>query len=85
MSQLAREIMISRPLLYMHLKRLERAGLVSCKIEVSTDGKAMNFYKVTPFALHLNPDSIAEAVKTLTKKKPGSTISDAADEKEDNK
>jgi len=73
-SQLAREVMISRPLLYMHLKRLENAGLVTSKMELSEDGKAMNYYAVTPFALHLSPESIAEAVKTLTFKKPGGTV-----------
>ena len=30
-SQLAREVRISRPLLYLHLKRLEQAGLVTSK------------------------------------------------------
>jgi DNA-binding transcriptional ArsR family regulator len=33
-SQLAREAKISRPLLYMHLKRLEAAELVSSKMEL---------------------------------------------------
>lgn len=84
-SQLAREVMISRPLLYMHLKRLETAGLVTSKMELSEDGKAMNYYEVTPFVLHLSPERIAEAAKTLTVKKTGSTTSDAINEKGDNK
>jgi DNA-binding transcriptional ArsR family regulator len=50
-SQLAREARISRPLLYMHLKRLETAGLVTSRMELSEDGKAMNFFEVTPFVL----------------------------------
>lgn len=84
-SQLAREAKISRPLLYMHLKRLEAAGLVTGKLELAEDGKAMNYYEVTPFTLYLNPESIAEAVKTLTIKKTGSTTSeDAISEKGDN-
>ncbi len=69
-SQLAREVMISRPLLYMHLKRLENAGLVTSKMELSEDGKAMNYYEITSFVLHLSPESIAEAVNTLSIKKP---------------
>jgi DNA-binding transcriptional ArsR family regulator len=84
-SQLAREAKISRPLLYMHLKRLEAAELVSSKMELSDDGKAMNYYELTPFALHLNPESIAEAVKTLTIKKPGGTTSGTAGKKEENR
>ncbi|NLF46449.1 MAG: winged helix-turn-helix transcriptional regulator [Syntrophomonadaceae bacterium] len=83
-SQLAREIMISRPLLYMHLKRLENAGLVTSKMELSEDGKAMNYYEALPFLLHLSPENISEAVKTLTIKKTGGEA-DAANEKGDNK
>ncbi len=80
-SQLAREVMISRPLLYMHLKRLEKAGLVTSKLELSEDGKAMNYYEVKPFALYLNPESITEAVKTLTLTKPGDPAADTNHEK----
>lgn len=83
-SQLAREAMISRPLLYMHLKRLENAGLVTSKMELSEDGKAMNYYEVIPFALNLDSEIITQAVKTLTIKKTGSTTLDDANEKGDN-
>lgn len=65
-SQLARELMISRPLLYMHLKRLESAGLVTSKMELSEDGKAMNFYQLVPFSFPLSPEYIAERISTLT-------------------
>ena len=70
-SQLAREVRISRPLLYLHLKRLEQAGLVKSKLELSADGKAMNYYEVTPFVLCLSPNSIAEAMKPINVKKFG--------------
>lgn len=84
-SQLAREVMISRPLLIMHLKRLENAGLVTGKMELSEDGKAMNFYEVTPFAFHLSPESIAEAANTLTVKKTEGAAAEVNNEKGDNK
>jgi DNA-binding transcriptional ArsR family regulator len=64
-SQLARELDISRALLQVHLRKLQAAGLVSADIEVSEDGKAMKFYEVTPFALHLTPETIMTAVRTL--------------------
>jgi predicted transcriptional regulator len=64
-SQLARELDISRALLQVHLRKLEAAGLVSAVIEVSEDGKAMKFYEVTPFALHLTPKTIMAAVQSL--------------------
>jgi DNA-binding transcriptional ArsR family regulator len=66
-SQLAREIGISRPLLHLHLKKLEDAGLVISQLELSTDGKALNFFEVSSsFHFSLTPAVIAEAVKTLT-------------------
>ncbi|MEO6086759.1 MAG: winged helix-turn-helix domain-containing protein [Umezawaea sp.] len=65
-SQLARTLGISRPLLQVHLRKLESAGLVSAHLELSPDGKAMKFYEVTPFAFHLTPQSIADAARTLS-------------------
>ena len=65
-SQLARELGISRPLLHLHLKKLEEAGLISSQHEVSEDGKALNFFEVTPFAVEITPAAIAEAAKSLT-------------------
>lgn len=65
-SRLARDLGISRALLQVHLRKLEAAGLVSAEIEVSDDGKAMKFYDVTPFALHLTPESVAVAARTLS-------------------
>jgi ArsR family transcriptional regulator len=67
-SHLARQIGISRPLLHMHLQRLEAAGLVSGHLEVSPEGKAMKFFEVTPFVLRLTPDVISGAARTLTDK-----------------
>ena len=60
-SQLARDIGISRPLLIMHLKRLEEAGLVTSKLELSSSGKAMRFYQVEDFDIRITPDLIANA------------------------
>ena len=60
-SQLAREIGISRPLLIMHLKKLEDAGLVKSRLELSGDGKAMRYYEVVNFDIHLTPEFIAKS------------------------
>ena len=65
-SQLAREVGISRPLLHLHLQKLEEAGLVTSKLELSPDGKALNFIEVADFAFELAPASIVEAVASLT-------------------
>src|ERR1700729_4396221 len=65
-SQLAREIGISRPLLHLHLQKLEEAGLVTSKLELSGDGKALNYFEVADFAFELTPSAIAKAVRSLT-------------------
>jgi ArsR family transcriptional regulator len=65
-SHLAREIGISRPLLHMHLQRLEAAGLIAGQLELSADGKALKYYEVTDFNVRLTAAALAEAVKTLT-------------------
>ena len=59
-SQLAREIGISRPLLIMHLKKLEDAGLVKSRLELSGEGKAMRYYEVIPFDIRLTPEFISK-------------------------
>lgn len=65
-SQLAREIGISRPLLHLHLQKLEEAGLVTSQLELSQDGKALNYFTVNSFNFELTPAAIAEAAKSLT-------------------
>ena len=64
-SALARELSISRPLLYMHLDRLEKAGLVSSSLELGDDGKAMKWYELRPFELRITADIVAEVVAAL--------------------
>ncbi|MDE3724064.1 MULTISPECIES: ArsR/SmtB family transcription factor [Nocardiopsis] len=67
-SNLARVIGISRPLLHMHLQRLEAVGLVTGSLELSEDGKAMKYFELTDFDIGLTPTTIAAAVETLTRK-----------------
>src|SRR5918995_5899321 len=69
-SHLAREIGVSRPLLHMHLQRLEAAGLIIGHLELSEDGKAMKFYEVADLDLHLTAATLAEAAQTLTRTDP---------------
>jgi predicted transcriptional regulator len=65
-SELARELGMSRPLLHMHLQALEKAGLVVGHHEVSAEGKALRYYEVTDFDERLTPKRISEAVATLS-------------------
>jgi DNA-binding transcriptional ArsR family regulator len=65
-SQLARELGISRPLLHLHLQKLQDAGLVASQMELSADGKALNYFEVADFSFTLTPVMIAEAAKSLS-------------------
>jgi DNA-binding transcriptional ArsR family regulator len=69
-SHLARVIGISRPLLHMHLARLEAVGLIVGSLELSDDGKAMKYFEVADFALQLTPAAVAEAARTLSTPDP---------------
>jgi ArsR family transcriptional regulator len=65
-SQIAREVGLSRPLVHMHLQKLEAAGLIEGALEVSDDGKAMKYFDVTPFSIRLTPRSVAAIAASLT-------------------
>jgi predicted transcriptional regulator len=65
-SQLARDLGMSRPLLHLHLQRLEAAGLVRGTLELSDDGKAMRYFEVAPFSIELNPAALVRAAETMT-------------------
>jgi DNA-binding transcriptional ArsR family regulator len=65
-SELARRVGMSRPLLYMHLTKLEEAGFVTGHLELGADGKAMKIFEVVPFQITLDAKSVVDAV-ALTK------------------
>ena len=62
-SELARRLGMSRPLLYMHLDRLEKAGMVTGQLELSEDGKAMKYFELAPFDLRVTPETIVAALR----------------------
>jgi DNA-binding transcriptional ArsR family regulator len=64
-SQLARDVGLSRPLLQMHLAKLEAAGLVSAQLELSEDGKAVKYYQLSFAELVITPEIVAAAAATL--------------------
>lgn len=59
-SELARIVNISRPLLYMHLKKLEAAGIISGHHEISDSGKAIKYFELNQFDIHLTPELMTE-------------------------
>ena len=68
-SELARMVGISRPLLILHVRKLEAAELVRSEMTLSDDGKAMNMLSVVPFVLELTPEIISGLAPTLTQPK----------------
>lgn len=64
-SQLARDLGISRPLLHLHVQKLQEAGLVTSRLELSDDGKALNYLELAPFRLDLTADSIRQVAESL--------------------
>jgi len=62
-SELAKEVGISRPLLYLHLKKLENAGLVESEIRHFEEPPyTKKFYKAKNFELLLSLNRIREIV-----------------------
>lgn len=70
-SQLARDLGISRPLLHLHVQKLLEAGLVTSQLELSDDGKALNYLQLASFHLDLTADSVRLVTENLLA--PGTT------------
>src|SRR5215470_11801682 len=62
-SELARRLDMSRPLLYMHLDRLEKAGMTTGTLELSSDGKAMKMVELEPFEYRINAETVIAALR----------------------
>lgn len=63
-SELAKEVGISRPLMYLHLKKLENAGLVESEIRHFDEPPyTKKFYKAKHFELTLSLGIIKEIVR----------------------
>ncbi len=70
-SELARLVNISRPLLYMHLKKLETARLVTSTMELSDSGKAMKYYVLEDFELQVTKELLNQLSETIVIESPG--------------
>ena len=68
-SQLARDVGLSRPLLHLHLQKLQEAGLVRSQLDLSaSSSKALSYFEVTDFFYGLSPSAIVDAAESLTLK-----------------
>ncbi|GAA2951886.1 MULTISPECIES: ArsR/SmtB family transcription factor [Actinomycetes] len=69
-SELARRLRMSRPLLYQHLNRLEAAGLVESDLEQTGENRLKKHYWVTQFAFEITPDLIDHIVHQRQEEEP---------------
>ena len=56
--ELARELGISYPLVHLHLRALERAGLIVSEYKVAEGGKLRRYYRVKDFRIEISPESL---------------------------
>lgn len=61
-SELARRLDMSRPLLYQHLNRLEAARLIESRVEQIGESRIRKHYWVAPFQFDVAPDLIANLI-----------------------
>ena len=71
-SELARLVNISRPLLYIHLKKLETAQLVTSSMEISGSGKAMKYYALQNFEIAVTKDLLFRLSEDIVIESPES-------------
>jgi ArsR family transcriptional regulator len=64
LSEIAKNVGISRALAKVHLKKLREAELVESRVFVMEDeARALRFYKINDFEVHISPDRLAGEVK----------------------
>ena len=68
-SELVRELEISRPLLYLHLRNLEEVGILKGKTELGKRGRARKYYELCDFELCLTGEKIKEMLENEKKDK----------------
>lgn len=61
LSEIASHLGVSRALTKIHLKKLEKTGLVKSKIVlVEGEARALRYYNLQDFDIHLTPKLLAE-------------------------
>jgi DNA-binding transcriptional ArsR family regulator len=73
-SELARRLGMSRPLLYMHLDRLEKAALVYGSLELSADGKALKYFELAPFEVRITAGTVVRALDAAAQPTTGQAL-----------
>jgi len=65
LNEIATNLSVSRALAKVHLKKLEKAGLVKSRVElVEGEAKALRYYKLQEFNVELSPKILKKEVET---------------------
>lgn len=63
LSEIAEALGISRALAKIHLKKMEKAGLVTSNTVLAKGAQALLYFKLVPFELDLSPQKISKLVR----------------------
>ena len=64
LNEIANKLGINRALAKVHLKKLERAGIVTSRVElVAGEAKALRYYKLEPFEIQVSPQILRKEVE----------------------
>ena len=63
LNEIANKLCVNRALAKVHLKKLERAGIVKSRIELAQgEAKALRYYKLQQFEIHVSPQILRKEV-----------------------
>ena len=64
LNEIANKLCVNRALAKVHLKKLERAGIVKSRIELAQgEAKALRYYKLQQFEIHVSPQILRKEVE----------------------
>jgi predicted transcriptional regulator len=64
LNEIAISLGVNRALAKVHLKKLERAGLVKSRVELVTgEAKALRYYKLQDFSVEISPQILRKEVE----------------------
>ena len=64
LNEIANKLCVNRALAKVHLKKLERAGIVKSRIELAQgEAKALRYYKLQQFEIYVSPQILRKEVE----------------------
>ena len=64
LNEIANTVGVGRALAKIHLKKLEKAGIVKSRIvTIRGEAKALRYYELKPFDIHVSPQSLRKEVE----------------------